>query len=92
MLPKTHFSCHTVKHYIYLFTASLLHFLCLNDKLYIRASKVAENALFWRIFVGTPKNAKIEHVYISITFVIVVYKVCGGIFAVTPGTTPPKAG
>ena len=52
---------------------------------------MAENALFWRIFVGTAKKRENEACYISVTVVVVVYKVCGGTFAATLVPTPPDS-
>lgn len=51
-------------------------------------AKVAENALFWRIFVGTAKKRENEACYISVTVVTVVYEVSGGTFAAPQGITP----
>ena len=74
------------------FIGFLLHFICLNDKLYIRTSKVAKNALFWRIFVGTTKKRENRACYITITVVTVIYEVSGGTFAAVPVPSPPVAG
>ena len=53
--------------------------------------KVAKNALFWRIFVGTTKKRQNEACYISITVVIVAYKVCEAHLQHHSTTTPPDS-
>ena len=49
---------------------------------------MAENALFWRIFVGTAKKRQNEAYYMSITVVIVAYKVCEAHLQRHSTTTP----
>ena len=50
---------------------------------------MAENALFWRIFVGATKKRENEACYMSITVVIVVYSIEGGASRVDLHTHPP---
>ena len=52
---------------------------------------MAENALFWRIFVGTAKKRENEACYISVTVVTMVYKVCGGTLQHHSTTSPPDS-
>ena len=80
---RVHFFCHTAK------TLNLP--ICSNDKLYIRASKVAENALFWLFLVGTTKNAKNKDPYTAITVVVVVYKVSRSHLQRHSTPTPPDS-
>ena len=52
---------------------------------------MAENALFWRIFVGTAKKRENRACYMSITVVIVAYKVCEAHLQHPSTTTPPDS-